>query len=148
MRISFDLLTGAFLGKVTEYDFISLDDYNRKAVIDGYIKRACSQFNNYCLYNLNACDENTREICADIPEDEIPEIVDIVSEGMLVQWMKPYLYKQDNLKQILNTKDFTSYSPSELLKQISSAHNSVEKRFLNMMREYSYVHGDLTELHL
>lgn len=148
MGIPYDHFTAAFLGKVTEYDFIRLDDYDRNTIVDGYLKRACSHFNHVCKYDLTDKDDILRRFNFDIPEEEIDEILDIVSEGMLVQWMKPYVFKQDNLVQLLNTKDFTAYSPAEMFRQITNAYNSVSKRFVSMMREYSYNHGDLTELHL
>lgn len=148
MSVSYDVFTGAFLSKVTEYDFFNLDDYTRNSIVDGYMKRACAQFDKICKYDLSDRDDIVRQFRFDIPDDEIDEIVDIVSEGMLVQWMKPFVYKQDNLMSVLNTKDFTTYSPAELLRQVGSAYNSVNKTFTNAMREYSYKHGDLTELHL
>lgn len=148
MSVSYESFVGAFLSKVTEYDFLNLDTYNRDAIIDGYMKRACSQFNKICLYDLTNRNDIVRQFNVDIPDNEIDEVLDIVSEGMLVQWMKPYVFKQDNLVQLLNTRDFTAYSPAELFRQVSSAYNSVNKRFVGMMREYSYNHGDLTELHL
>ena len=45
MSVSYDIFTGHFLDKVKEYDFIKLDEYDRTKVVDGYMKRACSQFN-------------------------------------------------------------------------------------------------------
>lgn len=148
MSVPYDLFTEAFLGKVTEYDFIHLDEYDRNNMVDGYMKRACSQFDKICKYDLYDRDDLIRKFNMDVPADEIDEILDIVSEGMLVQWMKPYVYKQDNLVLLLNTKDFTNYSPAELFRQVSSSYASANKRFVGMMREYSYNHGDLTELHL
>lgn len=148
MSIPYDMFVGAFLGKVTEYDFITLDEYDRNNLVDGYMKRACSQFDKICKYDLHDRDDLIRQFNMDVPESEIDEILDIVSEGMLVQWMKPYVFKQDYLVQLLNTRDFTAYSPAELFRQLNSAYNSANKRFIGMMREYSYNHGDLTELHL
>ena len=84
----------------------------------------------------------------DIPAEDLDEIADIISEGMLVQWMKPYTYKQEGLESLLNTKDFTGYSPAELLMRIGEAHKAAMKNFTEMKREYSYNHGDLTDLHL
>ena len=84
----------------------------------------------------------------DIPADELDEIVDIVSEGMLEQWMKPYVYRQENLENILNSRDFTTYSPAELLLRVGNAHTKVQRDYTNMIREYSYNHGDLSDLHL
>lgn len=148
MSVSYNLFTAAFLSKVTEYDFIRLDEYDRNSMVDGYMKRACAQFNKICKYDLVAFDDAVREIRTTIPDDEIDEIVDIVSEGMMVQWMKPYFYRADNLENVLNTSDFSQYSPAELLYRITNAYNASKKDFTNMMREYSYNHGDLSDLSL
>lgn len=148
MSVSYDLFTAAFLGKVTEYDFIKLDDYDRNSMVDGYMKRACAQFNKICKYDLVTGDDAVRELQTTIPDDEIDEIVDIVSEGMLVQWMKPYFYRADNLENVLNTSDFSQYSPAELLYRITNAYNTSKRDFTRMMREYSYNHGDLSDLSL
>lgn len=83
----------------------------------------------------------------DIPEEDIDEIADIVSEGMLIQWLKPYTYKQELYETILNTRDFTTNSPAELLKQVGSKYNESLKNYKQMIREYSYNHGDLSDLH-
>lgn len=147
MSVSYNLFTKSFLHKVTEYDFIRLDAYERSDMVDGYMKRACAQFNKICKYDLVTCDDAVREFKATIPETEIGEIVDIVTEGMLVQWMKPYVYAGENLRNMLNTSDFSSYSPAELLYRVKSAYEMCRKDFTKMMREYSYRYGDLTDLH-
>lgn len=148
MSIPYDLFTGAFLSKITEFDYIKMDEYSRNQMIDQYMKIACANFNKVCKYDLSSGDDIIREFIVDIPETEIDEIVDIVSEGMLVQWMKPYVYRQENLEAVLNTRDFTTYSPAELLLRISGAYSKVQKDYTQMIREYSYNHGDLTDLHL
>lgn len=149
MSVPYDKFTEAFLQKITEYEFIRLSDYERNHLIDGYMKRAIAAFKNVCKYDLTAtADDVVREFDVDIDSSDLDEIIEIVSEGMLVQWMKPYTYKQENLESVLNTRDFTTYSPSELLMRISAAYAAAQKDFTNMMREYSYNHGDLTDLHL
>lgn len=148
MSVSYDIFTGHFLDKVKEYSFIKLDEYDRTKVVDGYMKRACSQFNKICKYDIVTGDDNIREFEIDIPDDEIEEIADIVSEGMLVQWMKPYMYKQENYENMINTTDYSGYSPAELLYRITEAYKLCKKDFANMMKDYSYNHGDLSDLHL
>lgn len=149
MSVPYDKFTGAFLSKISEYEFVNLRDFERNSIVDSYMKRAIAAFRKICKYNLSTTgDDIIREFDVEIDDGDLDEIVDIVSEGMLVQWMKPYTYKQDNLENVLNTKDFTTYSPSELLMRISNAYSAAQKDFTNMMREYSYNHGDLSDLHL
>lgn len=148
MTLTYNVFTSGFLAKITEYNLLGIDDFNRSQIVDGYMKRACAQFNKICKYDLNDRDDILRQFNFDVAEEDADEIIDIISEGMLVQWMKPYVYRQENLEAVLNTKDFTSYSPAELLLRISNAYAKAQKDYTNMIREYSYSHGDLTDLHL
>lgn len=153
MSLSYDVFAGAFLSKITEYNLSELCDSNREAtaveIVDGYLKRAVSAFRKNCKYDLaGTCDDNARVFNADIKVEDQDELVDIISEGMLVQWLKPYLYQQENLELKLNTRDFTTYSPAELLRRVGDAHTRAQKNYIQMIREYSYNHGDLSRLHL
>ncbi len=151
MSIPYDVFAAAFLSKITEFDLLSLDDISRTGIVDGYMHKAVSNsnFKKVCGYNFATTkDDKNRVFDIDIAEDTLDEIVDIVSEGMVVQWLKPYVYKQEILENVLNTRDFTTYSPAELLLRVGNTYAKAQKDFLNMIREYSYNHGDLTDLHL
>ena len=148
MSIPYDLFTGAFLSKISEFEFVHLEEENRTRIVDGYLKRAVSAFKKNCKYDLtSAADDTLREFSLDINSNDIDELVDIISEGMLVQWLKPYVYKQELLENALNTRDFTTYSPAELLMRVGNAYSKAQKDYTQMIREYSYNHGDLSDLH-
>lgn len=148
MSVSYDIFVDAFLNKITEYDLMQIGQFEREVITGGFMKRAVSKFNRVCKYDLSTYDDTNRMLETEIPDDELPEIVDIVSEGMLEQWMKPYVYRQENLENVLNTRDFSTYSPAELLLRIGNAYAKVQRDYTNMIREYSYSHGDLSDLHL
>ena len=149
MSVPYDVFAGAFLAKISEYNFLSLAENERTEIVDGFMKRALSAFRKNCKYDLfTTGDDNTRVFSVDIPEPDLTELADIVSEGMVSQWLKPYVNKQENLENVLNTKDFTTYSPAELLMRVGNAYAKVQKDYTNMIREYSYNHGDLSDLHL
>lgn len=149
MIVSYDVFTEAFLSKVTEFNFCRLPEKNRQELVDSYMKRACAKFGEVCKVDIVNGDDDTRTFdIEDITEGHLDEIIEIVSEGMLVQWLKPLMYAQYNYENMLNTTDFSAYSPAELLKQCVAAYNMCKKDFINMVREYSYRHGDITDLHL
>ena len=147
--VSYDVFTDAFLQKIMEYDFINMEEDERTALIDSYMKRAIADFRKICKYDLSTtADDVLREFAVEVADADVDELAEIISEGMVAQWMKPFTYKQEGLENVLNTKDFTSYSPAELLLRISEAYKKSQRDFTNKMREYSYNHGDLTDLHL
>lgn len=149
MSVPYDLFTGVFLGKISEYKFLKLDIEDRTNTVDGYMKRAISAFKKNCKYDFSStADDITRQFNIDIKQSDLDELVDIITEGMVMHWLKPYTYQQELLENVLNTKDYTQYSPAELLMRVGNAYKKVQKDYTQMIREYSYNHGDLSDLHL
>lgn len=148
MSIPYDSFVTAFLNKVTEYKFLKLATEDRDAIVHGYFRRSLNGFKNVCDYDFSKYDEETGEFTDNFKDQDVDEIVDIISEGMVVQWIKSYLYNQEILENVLNTRDFSTYSPAEMLLRVGNAHEKAQKDFVQMVREYSYNHGDLSDLHI
>lgn len=149
MTVSYDTFVSDFLQKITEYNFLRFDEELREKIVDGYMKHAIQQFSVVCKNVIIGLDDEQRTVEFEgSTETDRDEIVDIITEGMLVQWMKPYMYKQENLENMLNSTDFSSYSPAELLKRVHGVYDMCKKDFTNRIRNYSFDHGDLTDLHI
>lgn len=149
MSVPFDVFTAAFLSKISEYDFLEFDDNDRNATVDEFLQRAVAQFKHVCKYDLSGnMDKDERMFAIDVEDCDIDELVDIISEGMVMQWLKIYLNKQELLEMGLNTRDFTAYSPAELLRRVGDAYDRARKEYIQAVREYSFNHGDLTRLHI
>lgn len=149
MTVSYDRFTEAFLAKVTEYTFCRLPEENRQSIVDGYMRRACSRFSEMCKEVSDGDNESRAFTMSDtLTESHLEEIVDVVSEGMVCQWLSQHMYHQENLMNALNTNDFTQYSPAELTYRITNAYKLTRQNFVDRIREYSFRHGDLTEFHI
>lgn len=147
--VSYDIFAKEFLSKITEYSFLSMPEKDRESLIDGYMKSALAEFRKICRVDLfTTADDEARAFNVDLPQWELDELSDIVSEGMVVRWMKSYLYRQEILENVLGTKDFSYFSPAELLRRVGDAYERAQKEYTQKMREYSYNHADLTKLHL
>jgi hypothetical protein len=151
MAVPYDMFTAIFLRKIAEYEFVNMSSVERTSIVDGYMKSALSDstFKKVIDYDFaGTADDENRTFDLDIDDDIVYDIVDIASEGMIVQWLKPFVYNQDNLMNSLSTRDYSIYSPAELIYRIGNAYQIAQKNYTQMLREYSYNHGDLTELHL
>lgn len=149
MSVAYDVFKGAFLAKITDFDLADMDDSDISSLADGYLIRALVKFTRVCKYDLaSARDDENRVFNIDIADNDLDEIVDILSEGMVVQWLKPYVYRQEALENVLNTKDYTTYSPAELLMRIGNAYQKAQNDYKQMVLAYSYHHGDLSKYHL
>lgn len=149
MNISFDMFINAFLMKISEFELLSLEIPDRTAIVDEYLKQAIADFRHVCQYDfVTTRNDETRQFDVEVEPEDVDELVGIISEGMVVQWLKPYVNKQELLENILNTRDFTTYSPAELLYRVRDTYEKARREYTNMIREYSYNHGDLTNLHI
>lgn len=149
MSIPYDSFTEAFLDKISEFELSQLEDNIRTEMVDKYMKRAVSAFRKNCKVDLfTTGDDVERVYDVDVSPEDAEELIDIISEGMIVQWLKPYVYQADLLRNLMNTRDYTLYSPAELLLRVGNQHKAAQRDFIQMIREYSYNHGDLSDLHI
>lgn len=150
MSISYDSFTGAFLAKITEFDLLEIAPEERDVIMTGYMRRAMTKFAHVSKIDFAAYD-NPAEHSFDVEgvsERDIEEVVDIISDGMIVEWLKPYVNKQELLENVLNTRDYNTYSSANLLLRVRETYKSAQADYTQRVREYSYAHGDLTVLHL
>lgn len=72
MSVPYDVFTDAFLSKITEFDLINMDAFERTATIDAYMKRAVASFKTICEYDLSTTgDDNIREFDVEVSEEDL-----------------------------------------------------------------------------
>ena len=128
-----------FLNKITDMDLPRFDDLIRESIIIGYMKSACTKFAKVCevdLYNRNDVEKCFNSVLDD-------EIIDIITENMLVEWLKPKVLFTDNLSNVLNTKDFSMYSPANMLKELRETLTYLKKSARGLINNYSFAHSEV-----
>lgn len=148
MLVSYDTIIGTFLQKITEYKMLGLPEATRNEITQSYMKNAISDFSKECREKVIKFDDEEQNVEFENNELDTIEVVNLISDGMTLYWMQPYLKHQDLLELRLNTSDLTSYSPAELLKQVRIAYSDARMQFKHDLREYTYNNGDLTDLHI
>lgn len=140
MATEFDAVYGAFLSKVSDYDLADMVETDAKAIMSDYMKQAIGKFSESCKKDLMAVTGNSFD--ADLTYFEL----DIISELMVEAWCKPRLYNLDLLRNKLSTKDFTTFSPANLLDKIREVYEQAHKRARSMINEYSFRENDIGEM--
>ena len=66
---------------------------------------------------------------------------------MIVEWLKPrYLY-DENMKNMLNTKDYNmAVSPANMMGSNRNTYLGIKNEFESMMNKYSFTSGNIEEL--
>ena len=123
-----------FLKKITDYDILKYLDTEREDLLNHYLLSACTKFKRVCKIDLTDRDDTLKQFNQDLDED----IIEILATGEVYYWLNPKVLNSENLKNVLNTKDFSLFSPADLLKKLQTLRDSMYKEFRQNIINYSY----------
>lgn len=132
----------SFKDKITDYDLPLYTDDIQNEMLCSALRKACAKFGRICKSDLSTRNDEIMSFGCNLTIEEI----DIITEWMVYEWLTPYLNNIENLRNQLNTKDFSFFSPANLLSAIQNVYTASRKRAKSMMNEYSYVNSDLEKL--
>lgn len=131
-----------FTEKVTDYDFLNFTDEENDALLHNLMISSCSQFIR-CQESLTDRDDTAAEFSDDLSDASI----EIIVQGMIVEWLKPRVYKSKALANFLNKKDLNlAASPANMLKELRETLKECQNEFKRLMIEYTYNNSDASEL--
>lgn len=142
MATQYSDVYNTFLGKITDYELPKFDDVDKEEIIYGFMKSACTKFKRVCVVDLYDRDETLKQFNQSLDD----EIIDIVTEVMIVEWLKPKVLSSENLKNCLSTKDFSLFSPANLLKESRETLELCKKEATKLINNYSFANADFTKL--
>lgn len=161
MATSFDIFVSAFLNKITSFDYIDMDEAVALENIDYFLTAACTEFEKIFRkrtgFSFMDRDLEKRQFNWQLPDDfsdgtvdyiTLDEVVDIISDGMVIRWLKSFLFSGDSLDigNFVQTKDFSPYSPSNFLNSLQGLYNSTRLSYKQLVNEFSYNHAELRSL--
>lgn len=138
---NYDVVYDVFFDKSREYEIFELSEETSKEVLLGYLKGAVSMFSRVCD-KVKTFDKDGDSFEDDLSLTEI----DILAEAMVLMALKPKLNNSDNFKNGLGTKDYTLFSPANLLNSIQNVYDRCFKQVRSMMNEYSFENNDIKEI--
>jgi hypothetical protein len=131
-----------FEDKITDYELAGYDENLRNELLTSYMNNACRRFNRICTFDLSDRNNDKAEFNSELGESEL----DIITEWMVVFWLKPIVNDTDNLHNRINTAEFSSVSPANMLLAIKDVYETSRKQVTSLMNQYSYLHSELDRL--
>ena len=142
MSTPYSKIINVFLNKITDYDLPNFEENLRDNIVIGYMKSACVRFKYNCKIDLSDRDETLQVFNNDLDD----EIIEIIAENMLIEWLKPKLLNTDNFKNALSTKDFSLFSPANLLDKTNDTMELITKNARKLINNYSFNHANPEDL--
>lgn len=144
MNTSYETVFNEFKDKITDPDLITFAESLQTEMLVAYMNKAISRCGRVAnkVVDLSLRDDELMEFSVEIPY----EVMDIITEWMTVFWLQPYVNNLENLRNNLSTKDFSAFSPANLLEKVGNRYDTARKQARSLTNEYSYIIADMKEL--
>lgn len=137
---AYTTIYNSFLDKVNDYDLADMTAELAQTSMRGWLNQAIVRFLESCKKDLTQTEEGGFSEDLDLME------IDILTEGMVEAWLKPIRNNLDLLRNALSTKDFTTFSPANLLDKVNDTYSMAHANFLSRIKEYSFIRNDVGDL--
>lgn len=142
MPTKFEEIYGRAIFKFTDYSFLTTVSDLKEAVLQKYLLSAIVDFQHACKVNLNDYDLEKEQFNVELDN----EIIEILSIGIAYHWLNAQAMNRQLLRNVIHNKDYTSYSPANLLKEIQSLRDSFEGDYRGKINTYSLRYGSIETL--
>ena len=142
MATSYDKIYQRAIFRFRDYDFMKMNDGDVGDVLGHFMRSAIADFAPVCHEDLWTRDEEKAEFASDLTE----LVQEILAAGIAYYWLSSKVMDQEVLRNSLSTKDYTYFSPANLLRESQEFRNQVRKEYRDRITQYSYRHNDIASL--
>ena len=121
-----------FLSKITTYEFGELTQEELDLELEQSLKSTIAKC---VVLEKIELDTTLKEFSRDLSNLEM----DIISYGMVVEYLTPKIYSIELLKQSLNSSDYTMYSQANHLAQLLNTKKDATYQFHYWMNRYGFL---------
>lgn len=124
-----------------DYDFMRLDIQDREDVLDRYLLSAIGDV-GVIIPDKMVFDWDNKVFESDLDN----ETIELLALGVDYYWFSAKVQNSELLRNSMSTKDFTYFSPANLMRELRNVRNDLKNEYKSMVTIYSYNHGDFSQL--
>ena len=163
MATTYSYIYEEFLDKITDPDLLLLAEDDQEETKRAWLEYAVKKCSTYAKPQFDLSKRTTINIVGDTShfddsEEAVVEVVEafeedldddvivMLTEYMVEAWLKPYMNNADLLRLHMNTKDFNTTSPANLVEKIGVRYDEARRRARSLRNEYTYKINSVTNL--
>ena len=132
MSTSLDTVFGKFLSQIDDIELGLIDDSDLEYFLLGLLENAIVEFKE-CKKDLTI---NIEECC--IEADLTMEEIYILSLSMKLFWLSPKIHREENLRQIMQDRDFKQLSNANMLKALLQLQDVTRRELQKFKQRYAF----------
>lgn len=145
MATKFTEIYNRAMFRFTDFGFLNIYAEKRDEIMRNFLMSAIADFKHSCTVDLTDFkldEENGDEFNKDVGFEE----QEILACGVAYYWLSQKALNTELLRNSMTRKDYTTYSPANLLDRITALRDSLKSEFRAKINEYSYRHGTLGDI--
>ena len=139
---TFEEVFSRFRSRIRNYDFLEFDDFTILQYQYSLLIQSVFDFSDICKTDIEDYDSELMVFNQKLTGKEI----NILSLGMMVHFLEPYVYNTDALQNAISTNDFSVYSPANLLEKMTELLKETKKELKKEINLYSFKNGEISDL--
>lgn len=139
---SFESIYARCRTRIRDYDKEGYTDELFQQMERDLLDAAIDDFADICVQDLTNLDDELEQFNIELSRKE----QSILALSMIVHWLEPYVYNSDALKNVMSTKDFSLFSPANLLEKMTDLLQMSNRRLSAEMNLYSFKINNVSAL--
>lgn len=142
MNTKFENIYARCRARIRDYDKEGWSDELYDESEYDLLMASIDDFCDICTKDITDYDDELKEFNIELTRKE----QSILALGMIIHWVEPYVFNSDALKNSMSTKDYSLFSPANLLEKMSALLRDTERQFREEMNNYSFRVNDVASL--
>lgn len=139
---SYEEIYSRYRSRVKNYELLDYDSATQLAVQQDLLEMAIDDFSDICKQNLLDRDDDLASFNITLTNQEKK----ILSTSMILHYVEPHVYDTDAFRNAMSTKDFSFFSPANLLEQMHSLLDKLTHQLQGEINIYSFRQADISSL--
>lgn len=144
--LSYEDIFNNFLGNVTDYDFINQSESDVFVFMTEYLRKTLSQAYVRHIFSSIELDDEIQMMSFQLvnPIDDESDkdfVINILSKGMVVEWLKPQVRNKMNVAQMFAGKEQKFFSQAQHLSELRNLLEDTRLEIRKDIRDYGYINN-------
>lgn len=150
MTSSYEKIFNKFLGKVNDYDFLTIEESYLWEQVAEWVENAISTPAIRIIFSSITCDNETQTITYTLRNSAGDELSDqlyvekLFTLSFVIQWLEPTVNNRINLDQVFGGKEEKFYSQAQMLSELSSLLETTKITLKKEIRDHDMIYNSYT----
>lgn len=147
MTSSYETIFNKFLGRVTDYDFLTIDEAYLWEQVSEWVENSIATPSLRVIFSSITCDKETQTLTYTLRNSAGDELSDqlyvekLFAMSFVIQWLEPTVKNKVNLNQMFGGKEEKYYSQAQHLSELRGILEDTVVRFKKEIRDHDAIYN-------